>query len=119
MVTTRPQPRSAIGRHQGLQQFHRGAEVDDDLAIEPFAGNRLEIFGQFDGGVQHQDIDRRPGGDGGSKMPTGVVPDEILAKGGGLSSHPLDFLDDGGGIAAFLGRVGVMDGETRPGSGKP
>jgi hypothetical protein len=31
----------------------------------------------------------------------------------------LDFLNDGGGITILLGRTGVMNGETRPGTGKP
>jgi hypothetical protein len=52
-------------------------------------------------------------------MLTGVILDEVLTEGSSRSSHPLDFLNDGGGIATFLGRADVMDRETRPGSGKP
>jgi hypothetical protein len=51
----------------GTRACHRGARVDRDLAIEMFARDRLEIFWQFDGGVQHQDIDLRPGGDGAAR----------------------------------------------------
>ena len=69
---------------------------------------------QFNRGFQHQDIDLRPGGYGGSKTLTGVVLDELLTEDSSRSSHPLRFPDDGGGIAAFLGRAGVMNGETRP-----
>jgi hypothetical protein len=104
--------------HQRLQQFHRGAQVDGDLAVEVFAGNGTEVLRQFDGGVQHQDVDRRPRRDGGGQMSAGVVPGEILAERGSVSAHCLDFPDDVGGIAEFFVRAGVMNGQACPRAGK-
>lgn len=43
----------------------------------------------------------------------GVVLDELLTEDGSRSSHPFRFPHNGGGIAAFRGRAGVMNGETR------
>ena len=76
--------------------------------------NRVRLSGyqvlqQFHGGVQHQDVNRRPSGDGGGQMLAGVDLGEILAERCGLPSHGLDFPDDGGGIAEFLGRAGVNE----------
>jgi hypothetical protein len=103
---------------QGLQQLHRGAQVDGDLLVEAFAGDGAEVLRQFDGGVQHQDIDRRPSGDGGGQMVTGVVTGKILAERSGLPAYGLDLPNDGGGITGFLGRARVMDGQARACTGK-
>ncbi len=101
-----------------MQQFHRGAQVDGDLAVEILAGDGAKILRQLDGGVPGQDVERRPGGDGGRQVGAGAVVDKILGEGGGLPAHGPDGLDDGGGITVFLWRVGVVDGQAAPRAGE-
>ena len=96
---------------KGLQQLHRGPQVDRDLAVEVRAGDGSEVLGQFDGGIQHQDVHGRPAGDGGGEACAGLVLPEILAEGGGLPARGLDFGHDGIGIDGLLRGAGVVDRE--------
>lgn len=111
---------AALGhrRDEGLEQFERGAEIDGDLAVEVLAGDGPEILRQFDRGVQHQDVDRRPGGDRGGEMAAGIVVGKILGEGLRLAAARVDFADHGGGVAGFLVGPGVVDGEARACAGE-
>ncbi|GEP56181.1 hypothetical protein RSO01_33470 [Reyranella soli] len=109
---------STHGRNQGLQQFQRAAQVDRDLPVEPLARDGLVRLGQLDGGVQHQDIDRRPGRDRRGQTVPRIIQGKVLAERARRAAALLDLPHHVVGVGCFLGGAGMMDGQPGSGTGQ-
>ena len=69
------------GRYKALQKFKRCAQIYRDLLIEMRAADILISFWQFDGSVEHKDINCRPGRDRCGQKAARIIAAKILPKG--------------------------------------